>query len=165
MPPSFLRPMLFGRALQGSAFFRNPVCARLLPSASLLSFGLWRITTCSALISGFLCLLLHLYCSQRSTASHFVTHTRHKVLERVRCVRLSCLGPRRRAGCRPRGPRSRPAASARPARRPCRDPRATSTASPAVREHKVATSGRRGPPHTGHATRRDDESRTRTRMT
>ena len=75
---------------------QSGLCARLLPS--LLSFGLWRITTCSALISGFLCLLLHLYCSQRSTASHFVTHTRHKVLERVRCVRLS--SPPRRRGDR-----------------------------------------------------------------
>lgn len=144
MPPSFLRPMLFGRALQGSAFFRRSGLRAAAPAAVSALVSVFGDTTCSALISGFLCLLLHLYCSQRSTTSHFVTHTRHKVLERVRSgARGSASGERarERARARARDPRVRP---------PPRLPPYAST--------KSRRPAARGPPHTGHATRRDDES-------
>ena len=148
--------MLFGRALQGSAFFRRSGLRAAAPAAVSALVSVFGDTTCSALISGFLCLLLHLYCSQRSTTSHFVTHTRHKVLERVRCVRLSCLAAARGVAPGVPGPARRHAPGPR-------DGRAATRVRPPPRLPPYASTksrrpAARGPPHTGHATRRDDES-------
>ena len=148
--------MLFGRALQGSAFFRRSGLRAAAPAAVSALVSVFGDTTCSALISGFLCLLLHLYCSQRSTASHFVTHTRHKVLERVRCVRLSCLAAAASGVSPPGSPV--PPGGKRPAR-------ATAVPRPACDLHRVsrrtrAQSSDVRPPRTApHRTR--DEARRR----
>lgn len=140
--------MLFGRALQGSAFFRRSGLRAAAPAAVSALVSVFGDTTCSALISGFLCLLLHLYCSQRSTTSHFVTHTRHKVLERVRSVRGGAPEPARERESAPgpaRGTRAcdlprvsrRTRAQSRavrpPADRPTPDTRRGATTSPGKR--------------------------------